>query len=441
MEEISTRFKIVELAVKLGDRDTIGIQAKKLRDISLDENLDEIITLLESNNFRQALFLMKNYSGTLKDDFFSDDDESDEFADTERDDKTNREIGRSESGIKIITVDDLLNLSDRSKESIAEYDNSRNRDIEKIEEIHTENNRDDSEDDDILHIGSPYNDHTESEYSKTDKTIPSDPLYDKHAQDDEEISSETDSTIPEPIYDYQPAPTFELDIEEETDRVSKDIEQIDNDKLLEDEKIVDNDTNKYSDDTDEFENTQRGNALPENENEEYTPMAHIELKFKNMMNQYPPLDSGEDMAVEIYPMIDKISQEGYSEQDIWDFLENYHRYKESGDIASAAQVLLLAAATESKFAQFLLARELFSGDVVEKDHGEAFTQIKLLAEKNFPEAICDLGQFYEYGIGIDKDKKMALILYEEAAELGVERAQRHVERLKKSKGLFKLFKF
>ena len=179
----------------------------------------------------------------------------------------------------------------------------------------------------------------------------------------------------------------------------------------------------------------------ERENTIYPPMPHIELKFKNMLNQYPPKEYDEIICQEIYPMIDKIAKEEYSEQDIWNLIDEYQRYKEEGNLSCAAQILLLAAGTESQFAQFLLARELFSGEVLQKDHGEAFTQVKKLAEKNFPEAICDLGQFYEYGIGIGKDKKMALLLYEEAAEMGVARAKRHVERLKKSKGLFKIFKF
>jgi TPR repeat protein len=58
-----------------------------------------------------------------------------------------------------------------------------------------------------------------------------------------------------------------------------------------------------------------------------------------------------------------------------------------------------------------------------------------LAEEDYPEAICDLGQLYEYGIGIDKNKRHALLLYEEAAEMGVERARRHYERLKNTNPL------
>ncbi len=85
-------------------------------------------------------------------------------------------------------------------------------------------------------------------------------------------------------------------------------------------------------------------------------------------------------------------------------------------------------------------RELFKGEVLEKNDTEAFNLINSLADQNYPEAICDLGQFYEYGIAIAKDKHMAKLLYEEAAELGVERAKRHYERLKGSKGVIGILK-
>ena len=432
MEEISTRFKIIELAIRLGDRETIDIQAKKLRDISLDDNLDEIITLLESNNLRQALFLMKNYSNTLKDDFFFDEEDNKEQEKSEKEEKKEySSFEQSESGIKIITVEDLLKLSDRSKESIADYDDTRNSNIENIDELYKE----ESKEDDILHIDDG---NTYSSEDYTNQTIP-EPLYDTPQKD---LEDKSNYSIPEPVYDYQPAPTFELDSDEEIDKKSNNINNFEDLNTLREYNSLDNVDEKSENENHQTpESEEKSSTLSEDENQIYPPIPHIELKFKNMLNQYPPLEEREDMAVEIYPMIEKISEEGYSEQDILDFLDIYQRAKKMGDKASAAQILLLAAATESKFAQFLLARELFSGEVLQKDHGEAFTQIKQLAEKNFPEAICDLGQFYEYGIGIDKDKKMALILYEEAAELGVDRAKRHVDRLKKGKGLLKFFKF
>ncbi len=83
-------------------------------------------------------------------------------------------------------------------------------------------------------------------------------------------------------------------------------------------------------------------------------------------------------------------------------MDYYFRYKKENQIEAAAKVLLLGASTESKFAKFLLGRELFKGEVLEKNDTEAFNLINSLADQNYPEAICDLGQFYEYGIAIVK---------------------------------------
>jgi len=82
----------------------------------------------------------------------------------------------------------------------------------------------------------------------------------------------------------------------------------------------------------------------------------------------------------------------------------------------------------------MFARELFKGDVLQVDFAESFTQINRLAEQDYPEAICDLAQLYEFGYGIKKDKKIAKILYEEASSMGVERATRHLQRLSQKKG-------
>jgi hypothetical protein len=165
----------------------------------------------------------------------------------------------------------------------------------------------------------------------------------------------------------------------------------------------------------------------------YEAFAYMGQKFRNMLHQFPqkvPYEEG--IYFEAERFIDRVSREDYSESQIEAMIERYQSLKEEGYLAEAAQVLIAAATTESKFAQFILARELFKGDVLRANHAEAFTQINRMADENYPEAICDLGQLYEHGIGIDKNKRHALLLYEEAAQMGIERAQHHYERLKHS---------
>ena len=180
---------------------------------------------------------------------------------------------------------------------------------------------------------------------------------------------------------------------------------------------------------------------PESETAKYKAIPYIDQKFKNMHVQYPPVQE----TLEIFPSVTawllQISNEGYSEEEV----EAIIKYIDSLAVEhkeEAAQLLLITAATESKYAKFRLARTLYKGEVLQKNLAESFTLINRLATNDdYPEAICDLAQFYEYGIGIDKDKKKAEALYEEAMNSGIKRASEHYERIKKqNRGLFSFLK-
>ena len=139
--------------------------------------------------------------------------------------------------------------------------------------------------------------------------------------------------------------------------------------------------------------------------------------------------------------METIANSGYTEEEIETTFQTIDEIKNENS-EEAALLLLASAATESKYAQFRLARALYKGDLLQQNVEEAFTLINRLAvNEDYPEAICDLGQFYEHGIGIDKDKNKALTLYEEAMQAGIQRAGSHVERLtKQNKGLFSFLK-
>jgi hypothetical protein len=165
----------------------------------------------------------------------------------------------------------------------------------------------------------------------------------------------------------------------------------------------------------------------------YDPIPYIDQKLKTMQTQYPPIEAPEDS----YPAVDawliKISNEGYTEKEVEEMMTFIKKLVEKDEIAQAAQLLLISAATHSKYAQFILARALFRGDILQRNLPEAFTLINRLAmDDDYPEAICDLGQMYENGIGIDKDRKRAEELYKEAMELGIKRAATHYERIRHS---------
>ena len=173
----------------------------------------------------------------------------------------------------------------------------------------------------------------------------------------------------------------------------------------------------------------------------YSAISYIDQKFKNMSNQYPAVDESTESFTSVDTWLVQISNEGYSEKEVEKTIQQTERLSQNNK-AEAAQLLLVSAATESKYAQFRLARALYKGDILKKNITEAFTIINRLAiNDDYPEAICDLAQFYENGIGIGKDKKKAELLYKEAMDLGIHRATDHYERLSQgSKGLFSAFR-
>lgn len=175
---------------------------------------------------------------------------------------------------------------------------------------------------------------------------------------------------------------------------------------------------------------------------EYAPISYIDQKIRNMLNQYPQVEESSEQFENEERLLYMISLEGYTEADIEKTIDEVFNLKKEGKLAEAAHLLLIAASTESLYAQFALARELYRGDILQRDLSEAFTQINRLALDDYPEAVCDLAQFYERGIGIDKDKKKAFSLYEDALELGVERANAHLSRMEhESRGILgKLFR-
>jgi TPR repeat protein len=161
-----------------------------------------------------------------------------------------------------------------------------------------------------------------------------------------------------------------------------------------------------------------------------------------MHTQYPPVQESDENFSSVNTWLLQISNDGYTNDKVEEMIKYIAKLTEANNLAEAAQLLLISGATKSKFAQFMLARALYKGKVLQKNLPGSFTLINRLAmDDDYPEAICDLAQFYEKGIGIVKDKKKAEELYKEAMELGIKRAVDHYERMKKqNSGLFSAFK-
>jgi len=176
------------------------------------------------------------------------------------------------------------------------------------------------------------------------------------------------------------------------------------------------------------------NTVPE----EYPAISYIRQKFVSMKKQYEPIQKGDERFPTVETFLTKISQDGYKEKEIQETLGYVEKLIPEEKFAEAALLLLLCASTESKFAQLMLARELYRGVLLRKKISEAFSILTHMSDDNYPEAHCDLGQFYENGIHAGRDKKIAQELYKKAMDSGIKRAEKHYARLKKqNKGFFK----
>ena len=173
---------------------------------------------------------------------------------------------------------------------------------------------------------------------------------------------------------------------------------------------------------------------------DYDAIPYIKTKFQDMLSKYPLTNPKFDSFVSVDRWLEQIENDGYSEENIEEMIDYILKISHKNP-AEAAQLLLITASTQSIYAKFMLARELYRGNILEQNKDESFQIIYDLAiNEEYPEAICDLAQFYEYGIGVKKDTKKALKLYDEAMQLGITRAMRNYDRLsKQKKSLFGLF--
>lgn len=170
----------------------------------------------------------------------------------------------------------------------------------------------------------------------------------------------------------------------------------------------------------------------------YKSIPYIAQKLLNMKKQYPPIENTDEKFDSVENLLRKISQEGYNEKEIEETLNYIKTLTETDKRTEASQLLLICAATESKFGQFMLARELYKGILLTKNIPEAFTLMHHLALEEYPEALCDIAQFYEHGIGTNKEMQKAEQYFKEAMEFGIKRAQKHYDRLQKqNRGFFK----
>jgi len=451
LKNISRRLEIIKLSISVNDIKTINLQSEYLKKLN-NIKLNEIITLLENKNYRQALYLIKKFK------------------------EDNNLILEEETPIEpqepeyVLNVDDMLKMSPIAKESIRQFKESTYSvdDIEafsknisaRVEELPVETIEKEvlelpEEEDATPDINNltyaqkePIKEDT-SEQKKLNNAI-------KDANQDtplDEISSqvmnkrENKKKRKQVVSSYKTLRAKFAKKDKNEDNKSEPINKKTNilNKVKKIKKTEPEKTDSAQDSNDTSLPNEQTSQQPintqEKKNEIYPPIPHIENKFRRAFIEYPPKKESEIWVEDVAKFLKYISTNSYTDNDIYKFLDEYKHYLDNNDIARASQFLLLAGSTDAKYPQFLLARELFKGTILKRNIKKSYQIMSHLANEGYPDAICDLGQFYEYGIGMPENKKTALKLYEKAFELGLQRATKHINRIKESQtGILSAFK-
>lgn len=450
MNQTQKRLSIINLAISITDIETIQLQVLKLGLLKTDLNIQAIITALQTENYAQAQRLIKSYIDTPTENILQ---------------RTSQKKKPVITAAEQTTIDEFqLFTTTGGEEEKIEID------INDFLADKTETQRDQGEKKEVIteiNINDFLNDAPtiEKHQEEKEKVIPEIDINDflrndSKAEAEQKNNIDFDSLLKLDSDDVL-ANNIELDITHTTKDTffespsHKDEQPINTSDIPKDtffnteetiveevieiekaETIIENNILK--------EETYFQDLKPTLDLQEqitpshYKAISYIDQKLESLQKQYPPVEQSDKNFSTVENLLKKISQEEYTEDEIEETLTYIQKLIEETQYAQAAQLLLISAATESKFAQFMLARELYKGILLTKNIPEAFSLINTLAMDDYPEALCDLGQFYENGIGTKKDKKRAQELYKEAMDLGIKRANVHHARIQKSsRGFFR----
>ena len=411
MNQTKKRLSIINHAISITDVETIQLQVLKLALLQSDMKIQEIVTAIQAENYAQAQRLINQYIEAPTENILQRTSQKAQAAMAEEDQAIIDEFdlfitsNTAETPQEIDINDFLLDeLPVRTKVETKKVDQS---DFDALLNIDFDNVLTDNIEMDVAH-------------TSKDTFFDSPKEKDKQAIDTSQIPKDTffdtEETIKED-YIAQETPKEETIIEEKETFIQTELPSKE-EPLKELKPAV--------------------KSEEETRSINYKTIPYISQKLNSMKKQYPPIERSYEKFDSVENLLKKISQEGYNEAEIEETLTYIKKLNEESKEIEAAHLLLVCAATESKFAQFMLARELYKGTLLTKDVPEAFTQMHSLALEDYPEALCDLAQFYEHGIGTGKDNKKAEQCYKEAMDFGIKRAEKHYKRLnKQNRGFFK----
>ena len=392
MNQTQKRLSIIKLAISITDIETIQLQVLKLSPIKTDNKIQEILTLLQSGSYAQAQGLITTYIDSAPD------------AILQRTSQVMKPVVTEEEQ-SIIDEFKLFVTPSNHDSKTAEVDINEypSIDVKITKAKHTVDYNA------LLNLGADdvLQDNIDIDISHgKEKSQIADKFFEETAVSEVPLLKETD---------IQKDTFFEDFAEDPIDTPHEDPLELEEEPSTEEE-LTDSDNAPVS---------KEPIAIS------YKAMPHITQKFITMKKRYPLIQTDYETFDTLDSLLNKITQEGYTENEIEEMIGYIQKLVEKTEYTQAAQLLLVCAATESKYAQFMLARELYKGKVLEKNIIEAFTLMNTLALDDNPEALCDLGQFYENGIGTSPDLMKAEGLYKEALDLGIKRAKKHHARLKK----------
>lgn len=475
MNQTQKRLHIIKLAISMTDLETIQLQILKLTPMKSDSKVQEILTLLQNESFAQAQARITDYIETAPEEIHQRISENKAVDISPEDqaiiDEFQLFVTPTEDGTKEIQEIDINQFPStrpkitKHKKSV-DYDALLSLDADDVLKGNIKIDVSDKKKNKVTLDKDTFFDKIEEEETPLilDDYVPKDTFFDKEETEDEKaalLAIEEDQVLKgttkinsvkrkreEEKLDTILAKTPEPMTEKEKKTTSTEVvKTTKNDEKEKDtipaikESTTQNFKEKVVKQINKTEVTKNEAPLVENNHTpslSYEAIPDISQKLISMKKLYPPIQKSYEKFDTVEALMKKIAQEGYSETEMNEMQEYIQKRIADEKYTEAAQLLLLCGATESKFSQFMLARELFKGSVLTKNIDEAFTLMNILANDDYPEALCDLGQLYEHGIGTTSDLMKAEGLYKEAVDLGIKRAKKHYTRLKKiNRSIFK----
>ena len=406
MNQTKKRLSIIELAISITDIETIKLQMTQLDPLRINDRIDEILSHLEKEDYAHAQNLISIYTEEVHDTVTQRVHEVDEILE--------EETKEEESKSLIDTYDFLSESSEKVEDTKVDY-------AEKFEKTKTLTN----------------------DYS-TLLDINSDEVFVENIKLN--ISENTGKSMIKEKIDFNldaiPKDNFfnknivlpEIDLTTQTtvEKASNSIE----------EKITTEEVSEKSPIVEPQESIIQNTKTTVVQEEIFYPaMGNIYSIFQDIKIKYPSVNNKDDYSDTLEIWLEQIEQEGYTEAEVEEIITHIEKLSQDNK-AEAAQFLQVTSGTQSKYAKFILARALYRGILLKRNLDESFKIMNYLAfDEKYPEALCDLAQFYENGIAIEKNKLQAEMLYKEAMDLGIKRAKNHYERIQKeSQGFFSFFK-